>query len=160
MNRIPMTMNGHKKLQEELKFLKNTERPNVIEAIAAARLLGDFSENAEYHAAKEKQGMIEARISDIEEKLSRSEVIDFSKIVSPTIKFGAKIEIEDEETDTVSVFQIVGSDESDIKKGLLPITSPIAKALIGKKIGDQVEVKTPRGAHYYKIINVKYGEGE
>lgn len=152
-----MTARGYSKLQDELAELKNVARPEVVAAIAAARLLGDFSENAEYHAAKEKQGMIEARISDLEDKIGRAEVIDLSKIVSDRIKFGATIEIVDEETNVVSKFQIVGSDEADVKNGLLPITSPLSVALIGKKIDDQIEIKTPRGEiQFYKILNIKY----
>lgn len=156
MNRIPMTNRGYEKLQKELQNLKNVERPNVIEAIAAARKLGDLSENAEYHAAKDKQGLIEARISDIEVKISKANVIDSSKIAADTIKFGANIAIADEDSNIVSNFQIVGSDEADITMGFLPITSPLAAALIGKKVDDFVEVKTPRGVQAYRVLSVQY----
>ena len=150
-------MNGFEKMQDELRHLKNVERPHVVETIASARSLGDLSENAEYHAAKDKQGMIEARISDLEEKLSKSEVIDVAKIQSDVIKFGATVEIIDEDTDISSIFQIVGSDEADIKGGLLPVTAPIARALIGKSVDDQIEVTTPSGVKSYSISSVKYG---
>ena len=156
MNNIPMTLRGYDKLQEELRVLKNIERPQIVEAIAAARALGDLSENAEYHAAKDKQGMIESRISDLEDKLSKATVIDVSKIVSDSIKFGATVELEDDDTSAVLKYQIVGSDEADVKNGLLPITSPIAKMLIGKKTGDCIEVLTPGGTKSYTIINLNY----
>ena len=151
-----MTLRGYNKLQDELRHLKNIERPQIVEAISAARALGDLSENAEYHAAKDRQGMIETRISDLENKLSKAAIIDVSKIKSDTIKFGATVEIIDEDTDITSKFQIVGSDEADVKNGLLPITSPIAKTLIGKKQGDAIEVNTPSGIKNYTILNINY----
>ncbi|MDR0744353.1 MAG: transcription elongation factor GreA [Holosporales bacterium] len=151
-----MTLKGYQNLQEEIRYLKYVERPQIIEAIAAARALGDLSENAEYHAAKDRQGFVEAKILDLEEKISRAEVIDSSKIKSESIKFGATIELEDRDVENVSKFQIVGSDEADIKSGLLPITSPLARALIGKKEGDSIEVKTPNGLKYYEIVRVSY----
>lgn len=151
-----MTRNGYDKLQEELRYLKNIERPQIIEAIASARELGDLSENAEYHAAKERQALVESRISDLEEKIGLAQVIDISNIESDTIKFGATVEILDEDTGSISKFQIVGSDEADIKNGLLPITSPIAKTLIGKSKDDFVEVKTPNGQKGYTVISVDY----
>ncbi len=151
-----MTLRGYNKLQDELRHLKNIERPQIVEAISAARALGDLSENAEYHAAKDRQGMIETRISDLEDKLSKAVIIDVSKIKSDTIKFGATVEIIDEDTDITSKFQIVGSDEADVKNGLLPITSPIAKTLIGKKQGDAIEVNTPSGIKNYTILNINY----
>ncbi|MBQ8651069.1 MAG: transcription elongation factor GreA [Alphaproteobacteria bacterium] len=156
MTAIPMTRNGYDKLQEELRYLKNIERPQIIEAIASARELGDLSENAEYHAAKERQALVESRISDLEEKIGLAQVIDISNIESDTIKFGATVEILDEDTGSISKFQIVGSDEADIKNGLLPITSPIAKTLIGKSKDDFVEVKTPNGQKGYTVISVDY----
>jgi transcription elongation factor GreA len=156
MEKIPMTLKGYQNLQEEIRYLKYVERPQIIEAIAAARALGDLSENAEYHAAKDRQGFVEAKILDLEEKISRAEVIDSSKIKSESIKFGATIELEDRDVENVSKFQIVGSDEADIKSGLLPITSPLARALIGKKEGDSIEVKTPNGLKYYEIVRVSY----
>ncbi len=151
-----MTQKGYQKLQEELRHLKNVERPQIVEAIAAARALGDLSENAEYHASKERQGLIESRISDLEDKLTKAQVIDVSKIDSTSVKFGATVEIVDEDTEVTARYQIVGSDEADIKNGLLPITSPIAKTLIGKTIDDSVEVKTPNGIKNYTILDVKY----
>ncbi len=153
---IPMTLNGYNKLQEELKNLRNVERPAVINAISSARELGDLSENAEYHSAKEKQSIIESRISEIETKLSKATIIDVSNIDSDIIKFGASVEIVDDDTDVVSKFQIVGSDEADIKSGLLPITSPLARALIGKKVDDSIDVNTPSGIKSYTVLSVVY----
>ncbi len=153
---IPMTLNGYNKLQEELKILRNVERPAVISAISSARELGDLSENAEYHSAKEKQSIIESRISAIENKLSQATIIDVSNIKSDIIKFGASVEIVDDDTEVVSKFQIVGSDEADIKAGLLPITSPLARALIGKKVDDSIEVNTPGGIKSYTILLIEY----
>lgn len=153
---IPMTLNGYNKLQEELKILRNIERPAVISAISSARELGDLSENAEYHSAKEKQSIIESRITTIENKLSQATIIDVSNIKSDTIKFGASVEIVDDDTDVVSKFQIVGSDEADIKSGLLPITSPLARALIGKKVDDSIDVNTPSGIKSYTVLLIEY----
>ena len=153
---IPMTLNGYNKLQEELKILRNVERPAVISAISSARELGDLSENAEYHSAKEKQSVIESRITAIEHKLSQATIIDVSNIHSDVIKFGASVEIVDDDTDVTSKFQIVGSDEADIKSGLLPITSPLARALIGKKVDDSIDVNTPSGIKSYTILSIEY----
>lgn len=151
-----MTLSGYNKLKEEVRYLKNIERPQIVEAIANARALGDLSENAEYHSAKERQGLVESRISDLEDKLSKAQVIDVSNIKSDLIKFGATVEIVDNDSDVNSKFQIVGSDEADIKNGFLPITSPIARALIGKRIDDVVEVNTPNGLKSYTILSIKY----
>ena len=151
-----MTLSGFKRLEEELKHLKSVQRPNVIKAIAEARQHGDLSENAEYHAAKERQGFIEGRISELEDKLSRSEVIDVTKIAGNDIKFGATIKLIDEDTEEEAEYQIVGSDESDIKKGLLSVTAPLARALIGKKKGDRIEVNTPSGGKSYEVTHVDY----
>lgn len=151
-----MTLKGYNKLKEEIRYLKNVERPQIVEAIASARALGDLSENAEYHSAKERQGLVESRISDLEDKLSKAQVIDASNIKSDLIKFGATVEIVDNDSDMNSKFQIVGSDEADIKNGFLPITSPIARALIGKKVDDVVEVNTPNGLKSYTVLSVKY----
>lgn len=156
MESIPMTLSGYNKLKEEVRYLKNIERPQIVEAIANARALGDLSENAEYHSAKERQGLVESRISDLEDKLSKAQVIDVSNIKSDLIKFGATVEIVDNDSDVNSKFQIVGSDEADIKNGFLPITSPIARALIGKRIDDVVEVNTPNGLKSYTILSIKY----
>ena len=151
-----MTLRGYQKAQDELRHLKNVERPAVVEAIAAARQFGDLSENAEYHAAKDKQGFIESRIAELEDTISRAEVIDTGKIVSDSIKFGATVVLEDDSNGTKSTFQIVGSDESEISAGLLSFTSPMAKALIGKQVGDYVEVNTPRGSKSYTVVSLKY----
>ena len=151
-----MTLSGYNKLKKEVRYLKNIERPQIVETIANARALGDLSENAEYHSAKERQGLVESRIAELEDKLSKAQVIDVSNIKSDLIKFGATVELADNDSDTNSKFQIVGSDEADIKNGLLPITSPIAKALIGKKIDDVVEVNTPSGLKSYTVLSVSY----
>jgi transcription elongation factor GreA len=156
MEAIPMTLIGYRKLQDELRNLKNVVRPEIVEAISLARALGDLSENAEYHAAKERQGLNETRISELEEKLSKASIIDVSKIESDTVKFGGTVEIEDCDTGAVSKFQIVGSDEADIRTGFLPITSPIARSLIGKKVGDEFEVMIPNGTKSYAVISLKY----
>jgi len=151
-----MTASGLERLQEELKHLKNSERPLVIRAIAEAREHGDLSENAEYHAARERQAFVEGRIAEIEEITSRAEVIDVSKLSGKSIKFGATVKLSDEDTDEKATYQIVGADESDIKAGLLSISSPLARALIGKEKGDFVEVPTPGGSKSYEILSVKY----
>ena len=156
MEKIPMTINGSKRLQDELQFLKTVERPSVINAIAEARLHGDLSENAEYHAAKDRQGFIEGRIAELEEKLSRAEVIDVSKLSGSEITFGATVTVVDEDTSEEHTYQIVGGDESDIRKGLLSITSPLARALIGKKVSDTVEVSTPGGSKEYAVHRISY----
>jgi transcription elongation factor GreA len=156
MEKIPMTEQGYKTLSDELQLLKNVERPSVIKAISDAREHGDLSENAEYHAAKEKQSFIEGRIAELEDKVSRADVIDVSKVSGDDIKFGATITLMDDDTDEVHVYQIVGSDESDVKKGRLSITSPLARALIGKKAEDSIEVTTPSGSKAYTIQKVGY----
>jgi transcription elongation factor GreA len=156
MEKLPMTAAGRQRLEEDLKRLKNIERPAVIQAIAAAREHGDLSENAEYHAAKERQSFIEGSVLDIEDKLSRAEVIDVSKLSGSTVKFGATVILADIETDEESTFQIVGEVESDIKKGLLSIAAPLARALIGKEEGEEVEVNTPGGRKAYEILEVKF----
>jgi len=156
MEKIPMTMNGYKHLQDELKHLKKVERPNVIDAIAEARLHGDLSENAEYQAARERQEFIERRIGTLEEKLSRAQVIDISKLSGSEITFGATVTVVDEDTAAKHTYQIVGGDESDVHKGLLSITSPLAQALIGKKVYDTVEVNTPNGGKGYAVQSISY----
>jgi transcription elongation factor GreA len=156
MEKIPMTLNGFRKIQDEIGRLKNNERPQIVNAIAAARALGDLSENAEYHAAKDKQGIIEARIADLEDKINRAEVIEVSGIVATDIRFGATVVLKNSEDNTSVQFQIVGSFEANIKDGFLPITSPLAKALIGRTTGEVVEVNTPGGVKTYKIESVKY----
>lgn len=156
MDKAPMTLKGFTDLESELKRLKTEDRPDVIKAIAAAREHGDLSENAEYHAARERQAFIEGRVGTIEDLLSRAEVIDVSTIKGKIIKFGATIRVADEDTDEKTTYQIVGEHEADIKSGLLSITSPMARAMIGKTVGDSVEVTTPGGAKSYEIMTVKY----
>lgn len=151
-----MTAAGYARLEKELKELKSTARPAVIQAIATARDHGDLSENAEYHAAKEQQSLIEGRIVELQDKLSRAEVIDVASISGRQIKFGATILLADEDTDEETSYQIVGEDESNIEEGRLSITAPLARALIGKEQGDSVEVMTPGGAKAYEVIEVRY----
>lgn len=156
VDKVPMTKLGFERLEEELKNLKSVERPAVIKAIAAAREHGDLSENAEYSAARERQSFIEGRIQELEDKISRSEVIDVSKLEGKTVKFGATVTLLDDDTEEEVVYQIVGEDEGDIKAGLLSITSPLARALINKTVKDTVEVSTPKGAKSYEVVRVAY----
>ena len=156
IEKIPMTAAGHAALESELKRLVSVERPRIIELIAEARSHGDLSENAEYHAAKEQQGWTEARVSELEDKISRAEVIDISKLSGDTVKFGAKVTLVDEDSEDEASYQIVGEFEADVKKGKISISSPIARAIIGKKKGDSVEVNTPGGGKSYEILKVKW----
>jgi transcription elongation factor GreA len=157
MEKIPMTAAGHAALESELRRRTSEERPRIIEQISEARGHGDLSENAEYHAAKEAHGLNEGRILELEDQLSRAEIIDVSKLTgSKTIKFGATVTLVDEDTDEKKKYQIVGDVEADVKDGKISISSPIARALIGKSKGDSVEVATPGGARSYEIIDVKY----
>ena len=156
MDKIPLTRAGHAALNDELKTLKSKERPKVIADIAEARAHGDLSENAEYHAAREKQGFIEARVRELEAILARADVIDTSNLSGP-IKFGARVRLIDEDTEEEKVFQIVGEPEADIESGRLNVASPLARALIGKDEGDSVEVRTPGGERSYEIISIEYG---
>ncbi|MEZ5770860.1 transcription elongation factor GreA [Defluviimonas denitrificans] len=155
MEKIPMTRAGHTALDKELKELKSVERPAVIKAIAEAREHGDLSENAEYHAARERQSFVEGRIKEIEAILSRADVIDTSKL-SGAIKFGATVTLVDEDSDEEKTYQIVGEAEADIERGLLNIRSPLARALIGKDAGDSVEVRTPGGDKSYEVVSIQY----
>ena len=155
MDKIPLTRAGHTALSDELKQLKSVERPAIIKAIAEAREHGDLSENAEYHAAREKQSFIEGRIKELEGILSLADVIDPAKLAGP-IKFGATVEIVDEDTDEERTYQIVGEPEADIANGKLNLKSPLARALIGKDQGDSVEVSTPGGDKSYEILSIKY----
>lgn len=155
MDKIPLTRVGHSALNDELKKLKSVERPAVIRAIAEAREHGDLSENAEYHAAREKQSFIEGRVKELEAVLSRADVIDTSKL-SGTIKFGAHVTLVDEDTDEEKTYEIVGEPEADIERGRLNIKSPLARALIGKDEGDSVEVRTPGGEKSYEILKIAY----
>jgi transcription elongation factor GreA len=157
MEKVPMTAAGHAALDEELRRRQQVERPRIIQQIAEARSHGDLSENAEYHAAKEAQSMNEGRIAELEDKLSRAEVIDVSKLSGATVKFGATVTVLDEDTEEEKRYQIVGEPESDVKSGRVSFASPIARALIGKKVGDTVEVKTPGGGKSYEIVKVAFG---
>ncbi|HEX2559444.1 transcription elongation factor GreA [Phenylobacterium sp.] len=156
MEKVPMTAEGYQALDEELKRLKTVERPAVIAQISEARSHGDLSENAEYHAAKERQGWIEGQIADIEDKLARAQVIDVSKLSGSQVKFGATVSVVDEDTEEEARYQIVGEHEADVKQGKISIASPIARAMIGKEIGDVVEVNTPGGVKAYEILKVDW----
>lgn len=156
MDRAPMTEGGYLRLQEELKNLKTVERPAIIQAIAVAREHGDLSENAEYHAARERQSFTEGRIGELEDVISRAQVIDISKLDGDTAKFGAIVTVVDEETDEESTYQIVGEQEADIASGLISVAAPMARAVIGKSVGDSVEVATPRGVKDYEIVKIKF----
>jgi len=156
MDRIPMTASGYKALEDEITHLKLVERPAVIKMITEARSHGDLSENAEYHAAKERQAFIEGRVMDLEDKISRADIIDVSKLSGKTVKFGAIVTLSDEDTDAKVKYQIVGDLEADAKKGKISISSPIARALIGKTAGDTVEVSAPGGARSYEILKVQF----
>ena len=156
MDTIPMTAAGYAVLEDELRHRQQIERPRIIQQISDARTHGDLSENAEYHAAKEQQSLNEGRIAELEDRLARAEVIDVSKLSGDTIKFGATVTLIDEDTDKKAVWQIVGEVEADAKKGRISITSPLARALIGKKKGTSVEVVAPGGAKAYEITKVEW----
>jgi transcription elongation factor GreA len=156
MDKFPITLQGYDQLEAELKRLKTTERHTVIKAIATAREHGDLSENAEYHAARERQAFIEGRVNELEEQIRFADVIDARKLKGKDVKFGATVKVADEETDEESTFQIVGEYEADIKEGRLAITSPLARALIGKRVNDSVEVTSPGGTKSYEIVSVRY----
>ncbi|OYW52725.1 MAG: transcription elongation factor GreA [Hyphomicrobium sp. 32-62-53] len=156
MDRVPMTVEGYKKLEEDLHRLKAIERPRIIQAIAEARAHGDLSENAEYHAAKEAQGLNESRVAELEDKFSRAEVIDPAGLSGTNIKFGATVTLVDEDTEDKVKYKIVGDLEASVKDGKISISSPIARALIGKTKGDTVEVTTPKGSRSYEILKVEW----
>lgn len=156
MEKIPMTAQGFQALEAEIKHLKQVERPAVIKAISEARAHGDLSENAEYHSAKERQSFIEGRVMELEDKLSRAQVIDVSKLSGKAVKFGATVTLVDEDTDQKSKYQIVGDLEADFAKGRISISSPLARALIGKTSGDTVEVNTPSGGRSYEVMKVEF----
>ncbi|MBX9803352.1 MAG: transcription elongation factor GreA [Caulobacteraceae bacterium] len=156
MEKVPMTAEGYRVLDDQLKQLKSVERPSVISAISEAREHGDLSENAEYHAAKERQGWIEGQIADIEDKISRAQVIDVSKLSGDQVKFGGTVTVIDEDTEDESRYQIVGEHEADVKAGKISIASPIARAMISKSVGDVVEVNTPGGVKAYEILKVEW----
>jgi transcription elongation factor GreA len=156
MTKIPMTAEGFSRLEEELRHLKSIERPAVIRAIAEAREHGDLSENAEYHAARERQSFIEGRLAELEDKIARAEIIDPKKLSGKQVMFGATVTLVDEDTDEKAKYQIVGPDESDISSGRISISSPLARALIGKSVGDSAEVSTPGGTKSYEIVKVAF----
>lgn len=156
MTKFPITHKGFDNLEKEIKHLKHVERPKIIDAIATARDFGDLSENAEYHAAREKQSFVEGRILDLEDKIARAEIIDISKLSGNTIKFGATVKLIDDETEEIVVYHIVGEYEADITKKRVSIMSPIAKALIGKGVGDVVEVSTPKSSKSYEVLEISY----
>ena len=156
MDKIPMTAAGYSLLEQELKQCQQVERPRIIQQITDARSHGDLSENAEYHAAKEAQSHNEGRIAELEDKLARAEVIDVSKLSGDTIKFGATVTLIDEDTDEKKIWQLVGEPEADAKKGKISIASPLARALLGKKKGSNIEVVAPGGAKAYEVVKVEW----
>ena len=158
MTKFPITQKGYEKLEQEIKLLKYQERPKIIDDIAKARAFGDLSENAEYHAAREKQSFVEGRILDLEDKQARAEVIDIAKLSGNSIKFGATVKLVDDATDEEVEYLIVGEYEADITKKRISIVSPLARSLIGKNVGDVTEVRTPGGSKTYEILAVKFQE--
>ena len=157
MERVPMTIEGYRTLEAELQRLKSEERPRIIQAISEARSHGDLSENAEYHAAKDAQGLNEARVADLEDRISRADVIDTSKLSGNTVKFGATVTLVDEDTDEKVKYRIVGDFEASVRDGKISISSPIARALIGRGEGDTADVKAPGGSRSFEILAVRYG---
>jgi transcription elongation factor GreA len=157
MDKVPMTPDGFSKLKEELRWRQQEERPRIIEAISEARTHGDLSENAEYHAAKEAQSLNEGRVNELEDLVARAEVIDVSKLSGDKVKFGATVVLIDEDTEEKRTYQIVGDQEADVKSGRISISSPIARALIGKEVGEAIEVNAPGGARGYEILQVRFG---
>ncbi len=156
MERVPMTVEGYNTLEAELQRLKSEERPRIIQAIAEARAHGDLSENAEYHSAKDAQGLNEAKVAELEDKLGRADVIDPTTLSGDVVKFGATVKLVDEDTDEEVTYKVVGDLEADVKRGKVSISSPIARALIGKSSGDSVEVTTPKGSRSYEILDVSW----
>jgi transcription elongation factor GreA len=154
--KVPMTPEGNARLKDELRNLKEVERPKISREIGVARDHGDLSENAEYHAAKDRQGWIEARIKDLEDKLSRAEVIDPTKLSGSKVAFGATVKLSNVDTEEESVYQLVGADEANLDHGSISITSPLARALIGREVGDEVKVRMPAGERLYEILEVEY----
>lgn len=157
MEKVPMTQDGLDRLEEELRRLRSEERPAVIRAIAEAREHGDLSENAEYHAARERQSFIEGRMAELEDMISRAQVIDTSGLSGDVVRFGATVRVADEDTEEESTYRLVGSHEADAGAGLLSVTSPLGRALIGKALGEVVEVNTPRGARSYEVVKISFG---
>lgn len=156
VDKVPMTPGGFAKLQEELRWRQQEERPRIIEAISEARAHGDLSENAEYHAAKEAQSHNEGRVTELEDLIARAEVIDITKMSGDTVKFGATVKLVDEDTDEEKTYQIVGDQEADVKAGRISISSPIARAMIGKAAGDSIEVVAPGGSKAYEILAINW----
>ena len=156
LEKVPMLPTGHQSLLVQLKQLKEVERPAVVQAIEEARAHGDLSENAEYHAAKERQSFIEGRVAELEDKLARADVIDTSKLRGATVKFGAKVTVTDEDTEETFIYKIVGEDEADVSAGKISITSPIARAMIGKEEGESAEVSAPGGAKTFEIVSIEW----
>ena len=156
MEKVPMTIEGYRKLEAELHRLKSEERPRIIQQIADAREHGDLSENAEYHAAKDAQGLNEAKVAELEDKLARAEIIEPSKLSGNTVKFGATVTLEDEDSGDKVKYKIVGEDEANLRDGKISISSPIARALIGKSKGDSAEVTTPKGPRSYEILKIEF----
>jgi transcription elongation factor GreA len=156
MNKVPMTAGGFAALKEELRWRQQEERQRIIEAISEARAHGDLSENAEYHSAKEAQSLNEGRVAELEDLVARAEVIDISKLSGSTVKFGATVELVDEDTEETKTYQIVGDQEADVKAGRISISSPIARALIGKEVGDSIEVNAPGGPRGFEIVNLRF----
>jgi transcription elongation factor GreA len=159
MERVPMTLEGFKNLEEELQRLKAVERPRIIAAISDARAHGDLSENAEYHAAKEQQGLNEARVAEIEDKINRAEVIDISRMSGDTIKFGATVTLSDEDSGDKVTYTIVGDTEANLRDRKISISSPIGRALIGKSKGESVDVTTPKGTRTFEVLKVSWNSG-
>lgn len=156
MEKVPMTPTGFRQLEEELRRLRTIERPAVVRAIAEARAHGDLSENAEYHAARDRQSFIEGRVGELEDKLARAEVIDPASVSGDRVMFGARVVLVDEDTEEEATYRIVGQDESDVAQGLLSVSSPLARAMIGKRVSDQIEVDAPGGSRYYEILRIDY----
>lgn len=156
MNRIPMTHNGYETLKEELGQLKSVARPEIIAAIASARALGDLSENAEYHAARERQSFVEGRIIELEDKVARAQVVDTTQLNGDSVTFGATVTIVDDESGQEAAYQIVGTDEASISDGRLPISAPLAQSLIGKQAGDTIDVPTPQGDKTYELVKIEW----
>jgi transcription elongation factor GreA len=156
MDKVPITLPGFTALEAELKDRQQVQRPRIIEAISEARSHGDLSENAEYHAAKENQSLNEGRIQELESMIARAEIIDISKLSGGTVKFGATVKLVDEDTEQEKIYQIVGDPEADVKSGRVSISSPVARALIGKGVGDTVQVNTPGGGKSYEIVEVAF----
>ncbi|MBF0271976.1 MAG: transcription elongation factor GreA [Magnetococcales bacterium] len=156
LNKVPMTLQGAEKLKAELKRRKTEDRHRIVEAISVARDHGDLSENAEYHAAKEQQSFNEGRIQEIESSLANAEIIDTSRIRSSKVVFGAQVRVVDEKSDVESLYRIVGEDEADLEQGMISITSPMARGMIGKEVGDSIEVRAPGGVHRYEILSIQF----